>query len=72
MICPRCEQDDVLEVRVRKTGTRLYVCPECEATWLCEKSIDQCAFVDFGVYMESHGLPPLWGELDIPQGTLNT
>lgn len=72
MICPRCEQDNLLEVRVRKTGTRLYVCPECEATWLWEKSIAQGAFLDFGTYMEGLGLPPLWDELDIPRGSLST
>lgn len=65
MICPRCEQDDVLEVRVRKTGATIYVCPECEATWLCEKSIAQGAFLDFGIYMEGLGLLPVWDELDI-------
>ena len=64
MLCPRCEQDEVLEVRVRRTGTRLYVCPECEATWLCEGSISEDAFLDFGAYMEGLGMSPLWDELD--------
>ncbi len=67
MMCPRCEQDDVLEARVRETGVVLYVCPECEATWLCEKNIAQGAFLDFGVFMEGLGLPPLWDELDITE-----
>lgn len=64
MLCPRCEQDEILEVRVRRTGTRLNVCPECEATWLCDNDITDGAFLDFGTYMEKLGLPPLWDELD--------
>jgi Zn-finger nucleic acid-binding protein len=63
MLCPRCEQGNLMKVTIRHTGAVLFVCPECEATWFNENDVDKKPFVDFGTYMESIGLQPLWTEL---------
>ncbi|SEI21312.1 hypothetical protein SAMN05216581_4449 [Pseudomonas asplenii] len=64
MICPRCEQGDIYNVRVRATGEHLYLCRECDATWFSVEKIGVEKFFDYGAYMEECGLEPLWNELD--------
>ncbi|MND72200.1 hypothetical protein D3C77_170410 [compost metagenome] len=65
MLCPRCEQGDIVKARIIADCTCLFVCQECEATWLLYEDIGVKAFVDYGAYMESLGLKPLWSELQI-------
>lgn len=50
-------------MRVQASGTSLRVCEECEATWVDDKKVSVLGFVDFGDYMKSVGLQPLWSEL---------
>lgn len=38
---------------------------ECEASWFLYEDIGVRAFFDYGTYMESLGLKPLWSELKI-------
>ena len=64
MLCPRCEQGDVVEAKIKKTGQIIYLCQECEATWFAREKIGIEAFVDFGTYMEEHAMQPLWEELE--------
>jgi transcription elongation factor Elf1 len=63
MLCPRCEQGEVVEARIKKTAQIIYVCQECEATWFEKEKIGIEKFVDFGTYMEEHKMRPLWREL---------
>jgi hypothetical protein len=65
MLCPRCEQGDIAKAQIKKTGKDIFVCQECEATWLTLSDIGKSPFVDFGTYMEKIGLSPLWDELTI-------
>lgn len=67
MLCPRCEQGDVVAAQIRRTGAALFVCKECEATWFAVDDIGQAPFVDFGTYMEELGLQPLWDELIVSE-----
>ncbi len=70
MICPRCdEQGVVLKAEVRTTGEILHVCDECEATWFNIEAIGRDAFVDFSIYMEEIGLPPLWSSIYVLDST---
>lgn len=68
MQCPRCEQGSVVKSKVGGTGVLLYVCEECEASWFNYKDIGGKAFFDYGGYMESLGLLPLWSELQVISG----
>lgn len=65
MLCLRCVQGDVVKAKIIANGTRLFVCRECEASWLFCEDIGMTAFVDYGTYMEGLGLKPLWSELQI-------
>ncbi len=65
MLCPRCEQGDIVKVRVKANGVCLFVCQECEASWFSSEKVGVEAFVDYVTYMEGLGLPPLWSELEI-------
>lgn len=65
MLCPRCEQGEVVVANIIKTKDTVYVCEECEATWFSEEDIGKEEFVDFGTYMESIGLEPLWKEITV-------
>ena len=65
MLCPRCEQGDIVKVKIIANDNCLFVCQECEASWFLYEDIGINAFVDYGTYMESLGLKPLWSELEI-------
>ncbi len=65
MLCPRCEQGDIVKVRVVGGEKCLYVCQECEASWFLFEDIGVKPFFDYGNYMESIGRKPLWTELEI-------
>ncbi|KAB7773240.1 hypothetical protein CEK69_04705 [Xanthomonas sp. LMG 12462] len=65
MLCPRCEQGDICTAKIKSTGRLLYICQECEATWFSSEAVGLEPFVDFGTYMETLGLPPLWSSLDV-------
>jgi transcription elongation factor Elf1 len=65
MLCPRCSQGDVTKAQIRKTGQYIFLCKECEATWFSSPDIEVVQFVDFGTYMETIELPPVWDELNI-------
>ncbi|KUY78380.1 hypothetical protein WS46_21215 [Burkholderia sp. RF4-BP95] len=65
MICPRCEQDEIVEARIKANERVIYICPECDATWLSSSEISSGSFFDYGTYMKSIGLPQLWDELEV-------
>ena len=65
MLCPRCEQGDIVKAKIKAGDTCLFVCQECEASWFLLEKIGVEAFFDYGTYMESLGLPPLWSELEV-------
>nr|WP_080427263.1 zf-TFIIB domain-containing protein [Burkholderia ubonensis] len=65
MICPRCEQDEVVEARIKVNERVIYICPECDATWLSSGEIGSGNFFDYGAYMKSIGSSQLWGELEV-------
>lgn len=67
MLCPRCEQGNIVKAKIKKTGKEVYVCTECEATWFSMSVVGQVPFLDFGTYMEEIGLAPLWNELIIEE-----
>lgn len=63
MLCPRCEQGDVLHVRLVALDQTAYLCDECEALWFDKAAIGPGGFIDFGTYMASRGRPGLWSEI---------
>jgi len=65
MICPRCEQDEIVEAKIKATGSSIFICPECDAMWLSSNRIDSANFLDYGTYMESIGLTQLGDELSV-------
>lgn len=68
MWCPRCDQGDLVKAVVKGCGVTIYLCEECEATWFSLEQIGVGEFVDFGTYMRSIGLPPLWSSIDVLRG----
>ena len=65
MICPRCQQDNVVKAMIKANKTIIFICPECDATWLSIESIGFPGFVDYGTYMKGIGLSMLWDELEV-------
>jgi ribosomal protein L37AE/L43A len=63
MLCPRCQQGDVVKATVKKLGKGIFVCQECEATWFSIDDIGTKPFIDFGSYMRENGLRPVWDEI---------
>ena len=65
MLCPRCEQGDVIRGMIISTNEVIYVCQECEASWSNAEDVGKEPFFDFGTYMVGLGLNPLWTELEL-------
>ncbi|CAI8821846.1 TFIIB-like protein [Pseudomonas sp. IT-P2] len=65
MICPRCQQDDVIKAMIKANKSIVFICPECESTWFSIDEIKFPGFVDYMTYMSSIGLSHLWDELEI-------
>lgn len=65
MICPRCQQDEIVVAEIKATGAVIYVCPECDATWLLKDEISSERFLDCGTLMKGMGLSQLWDELKV-------
>jgi transposase-like protein len=65
VICPRCEQDEIVEAKIKANGRLIYLCPECDATWLSVDKIGASGFLDYGTYMKGIGVSQLWDELEI-------
>lgn len=62
--CKRCGQGYVRAMRVRSAQTPLWVCDECEATWISQAEVNVCKFIDYGTLMASAGLSGSWSELE--------
>jgi Zn-finger nucleic acid-binding protein len=65
MICPRCEQDEIVKAKIKKIDQLIYICPECDATWLSNERIGIESFLDYGTYMKQIGQPQIWDELEV-------
>ncbi|MDN3649568.1 hypothetical protein QWZ13_18010 [Reinekea marina] len=65
MLCPRCSQGSIIEARIRAKNEKIFLCEECEATWFKKEHIRGGKWVDYGTYMQSKGLKPLWNEIDL-------
>jgi len=64
MECPRCEGQGLInKAKVKGLEIEIYVCDECEATWLKGETLSVKGFQDFGTFMKSLGLKGLWSEL---------
>lgn len=58
MFCPRCMQGTVVRAIIIKIEKEIFVCQECEATWVAESDVEAMKFTDYGTFMESIGLKP--------------
>jgi hypothetical protein len=71
MVCPRCGQGpDLHKVRVAGIDEPLFVCFECDATWLDENTIGQFGSTDFETYLRGRGVDPVTCEqvvIDSPE-----
>jgi phosphoglycolate phosphatase-like HAD superfamily hydrolase len=58
IICPRCDgQGEVRQWRIRSSGQRVFVCEECDATWLSMDEIGRQPWLDFFTLLEEQGIP---------------
>lgn len=57
MICPRCDGQGVIykAILINKQ-VLLFICDECEATWLDKDRIELANFIDFSTFLEINGL----------------
>jgi hypothetical protein len=68
MICPYCEQGELMHVRIKPIGTIGYICDECDAFWIAEDvgnldfTSDRTAYY---AIMAKAGLDDSWDYLEI-------
>lgn len=63
MICPYCEQGEVLMARVSKNNKKIFVCAECDTVWT--EVIDSKRGIGFDAFMKSEGCDANWNEIEI-------
>ena len=63
--CPRCDQGWISKATVRKKEKTVFVCEECEATWLASPQRAPNSWQDMSQHLESIGVSPAWTELEI-------
>ena len=54
VVCPRCIQDWLQQVRLVQLGVMAVLCPECEALWVDSAPSAQ-TFQDYATYMRARG-----------------
>ena len=62
--CPACGQGWVRHVRVSSLKCEVFVCEECETTWLHRIDIGKHNPLNFVGFMRSRGLKGLWTEVE--------
>lgn len=62
--CPRCDQGWVVNAVVRHDSTPIWICEECDATWLAAEAIGNKVWTDFSEYMKGKALPGTWDQLE--------
>jgi uncharacterized protein (DUF983 family) len=65
MTCPFCEEGRVYRVRLAALDRIAFLCEECDALWFEKSQIARDTYVVFEVYMEAHGRPGRWSEVEI-------
>ena len=63
MICPYCEQGNILVARIKKNDKRIFVCDECDTVWTREVNLQ--TGIGFDAFMENEGCEAKWNELEI-------
>ncbi|MEM1060146.1 MAG: hypothetical protein AAGK14_12925 [Verrucomicrobiota bacterium] len=52
LLCPRCRQGpDLHKVKIPEIKQTLYVCFECDATWIHEEEIGKIPPMDYTTYL---------------------
>lgn len=62
--CPGCGQGWVVHVRIPQLNKELFVCEECETTWLRREDIGVLQPFNFVNMMRENGLKGLWTEVE--------
>ena len=65
--CPRCDQGWVVHAIISADSTHIWVCDECDATWLSFDIIGQDKWIDYSEYMEGKNLPGTWDQLALKE-----
>ena len=63
MICPFCQQDEIVEAYVVKTKQYISICPECDTVWIGQ--VTEESGIGFKKYMKKYGLDNSWDELKL-------
>ncbi|PFV83110.1 MULTISPECIES: 3'-5' exonuclease [Bacillus] len=55
VICPRCDGNGLIyKAEIKKLNQIVYVCDECDATWLTNNEIYLNNFIDFETFLEEN------------------
>jgi len=63
MLCPRCQQDELLIVKVT-SDLEVVVCPECEASWREPPDATGIGFFQLDDLLERNGLSNDWSKFE--------
>lgn len=55
-VCPDCGQSWVVPVLVKRSGTRIWFCDDCEAMWFGAEQPTRGPDYDLSTYMDEQGL----------------
>jgi ribosomal protein L37AE/L43A len=64
IICPGCNQGRVFHVRIKASDKRIFVCEECETTWMSREEIGVKQPVNFAQFLRANELKGEWAEVE--------
>ncbi len=64
MICPYCQQGEILNAVVKQTNEKIKICDECYALWLENEPISNSSGSNIDDFMKKRGLKPIKGEVE--------
>jgi len=65
VVCPRCEQRDLFEARVKGRGVQIFACDECDAVWFSLADIGVSPFGGLETYLEESSIAPSWESISV-------
>ena len=64
--CPDCAQDWLRRWVLSATAEEIYLCPECDATWLTEDEVAEANVTRFRTFLDVRGLDHYTDQLAYP------
>lgn len=64
MVCPRCEEADLMKIRFKQNGGIAYTCEICEALWFEGEKISAFTAKELRPFTQEEDVEYMWDDLE--------